>query len=158
MQQRRIENAPNRPHSQRNKVRIQRYCLQRHRQSHSARRHSLQMLLMRQPAQLPIMPDRQHRMFWLVQRMLIVRQSLHRQRRSRPVRLKPPLIRHRKRRRKRESRHSLLREVPKVQLRLHKQRVSMPAMQPHLKPQRVKAPSRPRRLQNRVITARQLQR
>ena len=47
--------------------------------------------------------------------------------------------------------------VPEVLLQQHKQRVNMPVMQPYLKPHRVKAPLRPRRRQNRVITARQLQ-
>lgn len=72
-------------------------------------------------------------------------------------RQKSPPIRYRKRRRKREFRHSQQQEVPEVLLQQHKQRVNMPVMQPHLKFQRVKAPLRPRRRQNRVITARQLQ-
>ncbi len=133
------------------------HCLQRLRQSHSARRHFLQMLQMCLPDLPQTMPGGQRRTFRPAVQMRTVRQSRHRQRRNRPEWQKLPLIRHRKRSRRQVLRHSLQLEVPKVPPLQHKQRVSMQAMQLYLKPQRVKAPSRLHRLQNRVITAQQLQ-
>lgn len=43
---------------------MRQHCLQWLQQSHSARRHSLRMLLMILPGLLQIMPDRQRRTFW----------------------------------------------------------------------------------------------